>query len=140
MPNFALTDTGAPENHPEGKLPPVQGRHARHAVLALRSRSKRKNARSLERLYASFDHPESALDPIQIVRRYAAVDDREIVAFVAAGLAFGRVASVMASVEAMCSAWARRPRRSCARSTRSAILPPSHPSSIAGRAVRISPA
>ena len=57
---------------------------------------------SLDRLYASFDHPESAVDPIQIVRRYAAVADREIVAFVAAGLAFGRVASVMASVEAVC--------------------------------------
>jgi len=56
----------------------------------------------LEELYHSFDHPESALDPIQIVRRYPLVEDREIVAFVAAGLAFGRVASVMASVDAMC--------------------------------------
>jgi uncharacterized protein (TIGR02757 family) len=56
----------------------------------------------LDRLYESFDHPESALDPIEIVRRYPHVADREIVAFVAAGLAFGRVASVMASVEAMC--------------------------------------
>jgi uncharacterized protein (TIGR02757 family) len=37
------------------------------------------------------------------VRRYPRVDDREIVAFVAAGLAFGRVASVMASVEAVCA-------------------------------------
>lgn len=73
----------------------MQGRHARHQVLApLKG--------PLDGLYASFDHPESALDPIQIVRRYSAVDDREIVAFVAAGLAFGRVASVMASVEAVC--------------------------------------
>jgi uncharacterized protein (TIGR02757 family) len=64
---------------------------------------------SLDRLYASFDHPESALDPIQIVRRYAASDDREIVAFVAAGLAFGRVASVMASVEAVCRVLGPRP-------------------------------
>lgn len=63
----------------------------------------------LDRLYATFDHPESALDPIQIVRRYAAVDDREIVAFVAAGLAFGRVASVMASVEAVCRVMGPRP-------------------------------
>jgi uncharacterized protein (TIGR02757 family) len=70
----------------------VQGRQTDHELLNT----------SLERLYSSFDHPESALDPIQIVRRYARVDDREIVAFVAAGLAFGRVASVMASVEAMC--------------------------------------
>jgi uncharacterized protein (TIGR02757 family) len=58
---------------------------------------------SLDRVYASFDHPESAVDPIQIVRRYEDVSDREIVAFVAAGLAFGRVASVMASVEAVCA-------------------------------------
>jgi uncharacterized protein (TIGR02757 family) len=64
---------------------------------------------SLDRLYASFDHPESALDPIQIVRRYRAVDDREIVAFIAAGLAFGRVASVMASVEAVCAVMGARP-------------------------------
>jgi uncharacterized protein (TIGR02757 family) len=58
---------------------------------------------ALDRLYTAFDHPESAVDPIQIVRRYARVEDRELVAFVAAGLAFGRVASVMASVEAMCA-------------------------------------
>jgi uncharacterized protein (TIGR02757 family) len=57
---------------------------------------------ALDRLYDSFDHPESALDPIQIVRRYPRVEDREIVAFIAAGLAFGRVASVMNSVEAVC--------------------------------------
>jgi uncharacterized protein (TIGR02757 family) len=55
-------------------------------------------------LYASFNYPDSARDPIQIVRRYARLDDREVVAFVAAGLAFGRVGSVMASVEAVCAA------------------------------------
>ncbi len=58
---------------------------------------------ALQELYDSFNAPESALDPIQIVRRYQRVDDREIVAFVAAGLAFGRVASVMTSVEAICT-------------------------------------
>ncbi len=56
----------------------------------------------LDRLYAAFNAPDSALDPIQIVRRYERVEDREIVAFVAAGLAFGRVASVIASGEAVC--------------------------------------
>lgn len=56
----------------------------------------------LDRLYDSFNYADSALDPIQIVRRYPRTDDREIVAFVASGLAFGRVASVMASVEAVC--------------------------------------
>jgi len=59
---------------------------------------------ALDSLYDGFNHPESALDPVQIVRRYERVDDREIVAFVAAALAFGRVASVMASVESVCRA------------------------------------
>ena len=56
----------------------------------------------LNRLYADFNHPESAFGPIQVVRRYERLDDREIVAFIAAGLAFGRVASIVASIEAVC--------------------------------------
>lgn len=56
---------------------------------------------ALDTLYTSFDHPESALDPVQIVRRYPRLEDREVIAFIAAGLAFGRVASVMASIEAV---------------------------------------
>ena len=56
----------------------------------------------LDELYSAFDYPESAFDPIQVVRRYGHVADREIIAFIAAGLAFGRVASVVASVEAVC--------------------------------------
>jgi uncharacterized protein (TIGR02757 family) len=59
-------------------------------------------SRTLDRLYEAFNRPDSALDPVEIVRRYPHVADREIVAFVASGLAFGRVASVMASVEAVC--------------------------------------
>jgi len=57
---------------------------------------------ALDGLYEAFNLPDSAVDPIQIVRRYSRVEDREIVAFIAAGLAFGRVGSVMASVEATC--------------------------------------
>jgi uncharacterized protein (TIGR02757 family) len=64
---------------------------------------------ALQRLYESFNHPESALDPIQIVRRYARLDDREVVAFMAGGLAFGRVASVMASIEAVCAVMGHSP-------------------------------
>lgn len=56
----------------------------------------------LNSLYADFNHPESAFDPIQVVRRYERLEDREIVAFIAAGLAFGRVASIVASIEAVC--------------------------------------
>jgi uncharacterized protein (TIGR02757 family) len=65
--------------------------------------------RSLDELYASFDAPDSAADPVQIVRRYGPVEDREIVAFVAGALAFGRVASVIASVEAICRVLGDRP-------------------------------
>ena len=54
---------------------------------------------ALDTQYAGFNAPDAALDPIQIVRRYPDVRDREIVAFIAAGLAFGRVASIMASIE-----------------------------------------
>jgi uncharacterized protein (TIGR02757 family) len=56
---------------------------------------------ALDTLYTSFNVPESALDPVQIVRRFARLDDREVMGFLAGGLAFGRVASVMASVEAI---------------------------------------
>jgi uncharacterized protein (TIGR02757 family) len=56
----------------------------------------------LDRLYADFNHPESAFDPIQVVRKYDRLEDRELIAFLAAGLAFGRVASVVASIEAVC--------------------------------------
>ena len=64
----------------------------------------------LDDLYASFNAPDAAIDPIQIVRRYDRVEDREIVAFVASALAFGRVASVMASVEAICGVLGQYPK------------------------------
>ena len=55
----------------------------------------------LEELYRTFDHATSATDPVHIVRRYASAADREIVGFCAASLAFGRVASVLQSIEAL---------------------------------------
>jgi uncharacterized protein (TIGR02757 family) len=54
---------------------------------------------ALDRLYESFNYPDSAADPIQIVRRWQTPADQEIVAFCAAALAFGRVASVLQSIE-----------------------------------------
>jgi uncharacterized protein (TIGR02757 family) len=54
---------------------------------------------TLDRLYRDFNYPDSAADPIQIVRRYARADDREVVGFCAASLAFGRVGSVLQSIE-----------------------------------------
>jgi uncharacterized protein (TIGR02757 family) len=56
---------------------------------------------ALDELYRGFDHVDSAADPIHIVRRYRSREDREIVGFCAAGLAFGRVASVLQSIEAL---------------------------------------
>jgi uncharacterized protein (TIGR02757 family) len=54
---------------------------------------------ALDALYDGFNSADSATDPIQIVRRYERDDDREIVGFIAAALAFGRVASVLQSIE-----------------------------------------
>ena len=54
-----------------------------------------------EELYRAFDHTTSASDPVHIVRRFSRADDREVVGFCAAGLAFGRVASVLQSIEAL---------------------------------------
>jgi uncharacterized protein (TIGR02757 family) len=63
----------------------------------------------LDRLYSEFNYPDSATDPIHIVRRYARDDDREVVGFVAAALAFGRVASVMQSIERVLAIAGPRP-------------------------------
>ena len=54
---------------------------------------------ALDELYAGFNHADSATDPIQIVRRFTRDDDREVVGFIAAALAFGRVMSVLQSIE-----------------------------------------
>jgi uncharacterized protein (TIGR02757 family) len=63
----------------------------------------------LEGLYRTFDHVESATDPVHIVRRYSGRDDREVVAFCAAALAFGRVASVLQSIESLLGAMGPSP-------------------------------
>jgi hypothetical protein len=58
-------------------------------------------AARLESLYTTFDQPDAASDPVHIVRRYRSREDREIVGFCAAALAFGRVASVLQSIAAL---------------------------------------
>lgn len=55
----------------------------------------------LDQLYDTFNHAESAVDPVHVVRRYSAAEDQEVVAFCAAALAFGRVASVLESIESL---------------------------------------
>jgi uncharacterized protein (TIGR02757 family) len=64
---------------------------------------------TLDQLYAGFDSPDSATDPIQIVRRFDRPDDREVVGFCAAALAFGRVTSVLQSIERLVAIMGRRP-------------------------------
>jgi uncharacterized protein (TIGR02757 family) len=64
---------------------------------------------ALDVQYAVFDAPDSATDPVQIVRRFARADDREIVAFCAAALAFGRVASVLQSIERLLAIMGEHP-------------------------------
>jgi uncharacterized protein (TIGR02757 family) len=59
---------------------------------------------TLDRLYEGFNNPDAAADPIQIVRRFARPEDREVVGFIAAALAFGRVASVLQSIERVLAA------------------------------------
>ncbi len=63
----------------------------------------------LEELYTTFDHETSASDPVHIVRRYADPADREVVGLCAAGLAFGRVASVLHSIESLLAVMGPRP-------------------------------
>jgi uncharacterized protein (TIGR02757 family) len=76
-----------------------RARHADHATLRPR----------LDELYRSFDHVNSATDPVHIVRRFRKAEDREVVAFCAAALAFGRVASVLQSIEALLSVMGPHP-------------------------------
>jgi uncharacterized protein (TIGR02757 family) len=55
----------------------------------------------LDRLYGDFNVDRSVADPVWLAHRYGRHDDREIAAFIAAALAFGRVQSVLNSVDGM---------------------------------------
>jgi uncharacterized protein (TIGR02757 family) len=55
----------------------------------------------LNRLYADFNLRHSAEDPVWRVHRFERADDREVVAFLAAAVAFGRVQSVINTIEAL---------------------------------------
>jgi uncharacterized protein (TIGR02757 family) len=56
---------------------------------------------ALDRLYGEYDRGGALQDPIERVRVYPDPADREVAGFVAAGLAFGRVASILASIDAV---------------------------------------
>lgn len=64
---------------------------------------------ALDALYHDFNQPESATDPVQIVRRYHDPADLEVVGFCAAALAFGRVASVLKAIEGLLAVMGPRP-------------------------------
>ena len=64
---------------------------------------------ALDRLYGEFNQADSATDPIQIVRRFVRPDDREVVGFCAAALAFGRVSSVLQSIERLLALMGEEP-------------------------------
>ncbi len=73
------------------------------ATRSLSASNVRRLKAPLDQLYDTFNHAESAVDPVQVVRRYTAPEDQEVVAFCAAALAFGRVASVLDSIESLLS-------------------------------------
>jgi len=66
---------------------------------------------ALDELYTSFNYADSATDPIQIVRRFNRPEDREVVGFIAASLAFGRVTSVLQSIERVLAVMGDQPGR-----------------------------
>lgn len=53
----------------------------------------------MDTLYAEFNADRSVADPVWMARRYERSDDREVAGFIAAALAFGRVQSVLNSVD-----------------------------------------
>jgi uncharacterized protein (TIGR02757 family) len=56
---------------------------------------------SLSRLYSAYNREDSASDPVHRVRPFASPQDREVAGFCAAALAFGRVASVLNSIDTL---------------------------------------
>jgi uncharacterized protein (TIGR02757 family) len=66
-------------------------------------------ASTLDRLYHDYNREDSAADPVQLVRPFTRPEDREIAGFCAAALAFGRVASVLASISTLFRIMGSRP-------------------------------
>ena len=66
-------------------------------------------AASLDALYRDFNRQDSAADPVHRVRPFRDAADREIAGFCAAALAFGRVASVLNSIDTLFAIMGPRP-------------------------------
>lgn len=67
--------------------------------------------KALEALCRRYDRRFLDSDPVGIVRRFDDPEDREIVGLVASGLAYGRVASIRASLERLLAIVGPRPSR-----------------------------
>ena len=66
-------------------------------------------ARPLDELYHEYNRDDSANDPVHLVRPFHDAADREIAGFCAAALAFGRVASVIQSIQTLLAIMGPRP-------------------------------
>ena len=75
----------------------------------LRARTELELSTRLDALYHDYNRTDSASDPVHKVRPFADPADREIVGFCAAALAFGRVASVLNSIDTLLAVVGRRP-------------------------------
>ncbi|MGH9370166.1 MAG: TIGR02757 family protein [Vicinamibacterales bacterium] len=58
-------------------------------------------ASAFDRLYHDYNREDSAMDPVHLVRPFSGAADREVAGFCAAALAFGRVGSVIASIQTL---------------------------------------
>ena len=66
-------------------------------------------ATSLDDLYQEYNRGDSATDPVHLVRSFSNASDREVAGFCAGALAFGRVASVINSIETLLAIMGPRP-------------------------------
>lgn len=83
----------------------------RHQLLSVNRRPDRPQAlgRALADLYHDYNRADSASDPVHRVRPFPDPADREIAGFCAASLAFGRVASVLNSIDTLFRIMGDRP-------------------------------
>lgn len=63
----------------------------------------------LDALYRAYNHAHAARDPVWVARRFERAEDREVAAFCASALAFGRVQSVIRAVERLLAVLGPRP-------------------------------
>lgn len=64
---------------------------------------------ALDRLYHGFNAHQSVNDPVWFAHRFNRADDREVAAFIAGAVAFGRVQSVLNSIEGILAAMGSSP-------------------------------